>query len=101
MHLLANKFTRATTWKWLTNNWGWIEKNFASDKSYDHYPRYAANCFSNQEWYDRYKKFFEPKKDIVSLRRNIELGEKEIENKIRWSERDKEKMINWLTSLVV
>ncbi len=101
VHLLANKFTRATTWKWLTNNWGWIEKNFASDKSYDHYPRYAANCFSNQEWYDRYKKFFEPKKDIVSLRRNIELGEKEIENKIRWSERDKEKMINWLTSLVV
>jgi aminopeptidase N len=101
VHLLANKYTRDTAWKWLTKNWSWIEKNFASDMSYDHYPRYAASCFGNQQWYDRYIEFFEPKQNIITLKRNIELGKKEIENKIRWSERDRASLVKWLKELSV
>ena len=99
VHLLSNRHTRKTAWKWLTKNWSWIEKNFASDKSYDHYPRYAASCFGTTDWYEKYIKFFDPKREIVSLRRNIDLGKQEIENKIRWAERDREALTYWLKSL--
>lgn len=94
--LLANKWTKAIAWKWLTRNWSWIEKSFASDKSYDNYPRYAASTFNNQEWLEKYQQFFGPKKNIVALKRNIKLGELEIKNRIKWAKRDQKKLVKWL-----
>lgn len=98
--LLANRWTRQLAWDWLTANWQWIEENFSSDKSYDNYPRYAASAFNNQQWLDNYVKFFSSKKDIVALKRNIELGEVEITNRIKWATRDQEKLITWLAKIV-
>ena len=96
VNLLANRWTKELAWNWLTSNWAWIEKMFASDKSYDNYPRYAASTFNNQEWLKRYQQFFGPKKKIVALKRNIVLGELEIKNRIKWASRDQQKLIDWL-----
>ena len=35
--LLRNRDGRALAWKWLRNNWKWVEKTFASDKSHDYF----------------------------------------------------------------
>ncbi|MCB9839886.1 M1 family metallopeptidase [Candidatus Nomurabacteria bacterium] len=96
VNLLANRWTKELAWKWLTSNWAWIEKMFASDKSYDNYPRYAASTFNNAEWLERYQQFFGPMKKIVALKRNIVLGELEIKNRIKWASRDQQKLIDWL-----
>lgn len=98
IYLLRNRKARTTTWNWFTNNWTWIEENFGSDKSYDHYPRYAGRVFSTQAWLDKYIAFFEPLKSEVSLKRNIELGVEEISARITWRQRDEQALKDWLSA---
>ena len=97
VYLLQNRHSRKHTWAWLKNNWGWIEKNFASDKSYDNYPRYTASAFATDEWLKEYKAFYNPKKNIPALTRNIALGEAEIKQKASWTKRDQKKLATWLS----
>lgn len=99
VYLLRNRWAREATWKWLTSHWTWIEENFASDKSYDNFPRYAASVISTTEWQKAYKDFFKPHLEVTALRRNIELGLEEIQSRIAWRERDEAKLINWLAEL--
>lgn len=97
IYLLRNRKSRTITWNWFTANWSWIEENFGSDKSYDHYPRYAGRVFSTQKWLNKYIAFFEPLKAEVSLRRNIEIGIEEISSRITWRERDEQALKRWLS----
>jgi aminopeptidase N len=87
--LMRNRHNRELAWKWLQDNWGWIEKTFEGDKSYDSFPRYAASCFNTAKLSAEYKVFFEPKKDNVALHRNIVLGVEELDSRVAWLERDK------------
>lgn len=86
--LLRNRYAQKQTWEWLNKSWGWIEKTFASDKSYDYFPRYAASALNTRAMMQAYKTFFEPKRDQAALKRNIEMGIEELENRIAWLERD-------------
>lgn len=95
-YLLRNKYTREITWKWLKDNWHWIMKTFASSKSYDYFPRYAAMFMNSEEWLEEYKTFFTSMLSNVSLSRTIKIGIKEIEARIAWRKRDEQKIINWL-----
>ncbi|HSX00134.1 MAG TPA: M1 family metallopeptidase [Patescibacteria group bacterium] len=88
VYLLRNRFTREAAWQWFQNNWGWIEKTFKDDQTYDHFPRYAASAFNTRELLREYKEFFEPKADQTALTRNIAMGIEEIENRVTWLERD-------------
>lgn len=87
-YLLRNRYARPQAWKWLRDNWAWIEETFGGDKSYDYFPRYAASAFSTRDSLAEYKDFFEPKKSNLALARNIELGIEELNNRIVWLERD-------------
>lgn len=86
--LLRSRFARDQSWQWLRDNWGWIEKAFAGDKSYDYLPRYAASAFSTQKLLDEYKEFFGPMQDQPALSRNIIMGIEELTNRVAWLERD-------------
>lgn len=88
VNLLRNRYTQEQAWKWLRDNWKWIEKAFGGDKSYDNYPRYAASALNTRKRLKEYKEFFEPLLDNVSLRRNINMGIEELTNRITWLERD-------------
>ncbi|MEK7153161.1 MAG: M1 family aminopeptidase, partial [Patescibacteria group bacterium] len=88
VYLLRNRYSRTQAWKWLRDNWCWIEKTFGSDKSYDYFPRYAASAFSTRQLLQEYKEFFEPMKDQPALTRNIVMGIEELENRVAWLERD-------------
>lgn len=96
IYLLRNRKARVSTWNWFLSNWKWIERNFSSDKSYDHYPRYAGRVFSTQKWLDKYIAFFEPLKTEVSLKRNIEIGVEDIQSRITWRNRDEAQFAKWL-----
>ncbi len=88
VYLLRSRYAREQSWKWLRDNWGWVEEAFGEDKSYDYFPRYAASAFSTQKLLDEYKAFFEPLKDQPALTRNITMGIEEIENRVAWLSRD-------------
>jgi len=88
VYLLRNRYTRATAWDWLVNNWQWLEDTFQNDKSYDYLPRYAASCVNTREYQQKFRDLFESKQDQTLLKRNIQLGLEEIENRVTWLERD-------------
>ncbi len=87
-YLLRNRHGREASWKWLRDNWAWIEKTYDGDKSYDYFPRYAASAFNTPQLLEEYKVFFEPKTSDLALTRNIVMGIEEIANRVAWLERD-------------
>jgi aminopeptidase N len=88
IYLMRNRYGRDDAWKWLRDNWSWIEKTFSGDKSYDSFPRYAASSFNTRKLLEEYQAFFGPMQDQPALSRNITMGIEELENRISWIERD-------------
>jgi aminopeptidase N len=86
--LLRNRYVRNVAWQWLVDNWQWIEKTYARDKSYDDYPRYAAAICNTKAWAEKYTQFFKPKLGEITLRRNIVIGLTEIDTRVKWLDRD-------------
>jgi aminopeptidase N len=94
--LLRNRYSRKAAWRWLKDNWEWIEQEFSSDKSYGYFPRFCGGVFSHKSELDDYNKFFEPKKSIVALARDITLAGQEIQSRVTWRERNEEPVQAWL-----
>lgn len=88
VYLIRGRESRDKTWAWLRDNWDWITKTFGGDKSYDAFPRYAANALASRKHLAEYINFFESKKNILSLTRVITLGINEIEGRVELIERD-------------
>jgi aminopeptidase N len=95
--LMRNRYSTDATWRWLRANWGWIEEKFASDKSYDYFPRYVAMAFSYPAQLKEYRAFFEPKSNIA-LQRPIKLGIEEIEARVAWRQRNEQPVKDWLAN---
>jgi len=88
VYLIRGRESRMATWQWMKDNWDWIEKTYAGDKSFDDFPRYAATGLVTQEQLDDYKVFFTPMQEIPALKRVIQLGISEIEARVELIERD-------------
>ncbi len=86
--LLRNRYARTETWQWGRDNWTWMEETFGGDKSYDSFPRYVAICLTTAEQLEEYKTFFNPLRDQIALKRNIDLGILELGSKIAHVARD-------------
>lgn len=87
-YLIRSRYAREATWQWLVDNWGWIDANFAGDKSYDYFPQYAASGMVTAAQLEAYKNFFVPKRHMSALTRIIDLGIKEIEGRVATLEKD-------------
>lgn len=98
VYLLRNSKTRSAAWQWLKDSWSWIETNFAGDKSFDNYPRYAAGSFSTTDQLTQFEAFFGPMKTVTALKRSIELGETEISMRVAWREREEKHLHTWLVN---
>lgn len=96
---MRNRYSRDLTWKWVKDNWSWIEKTFKHDASYDYFPRYIAGSLVTKKQLDEYLAFFEPMKKDLALKRNIEIGIGEIQGRIDLIERDKAAVRQTLSNL--
>ncbi|MDX2775872.1 M1 family metallopeptidase [Streptomyces caniscabiei] len=96
---IRNRYGRDLAWEWVQNNWGWIEKTFSGDKSYDDFPRYSASGLMNRRQLEEYQAFFGPKKDIPALSRVITMGISEIEGRVELIERDQKAVCQALREL--
>ncbi len=95
IRLLNNQFTRGISWAWMEENWDEIYERLSTMKSFDYMPLYIAKSLTTQKQLEQYKAFFEPKKDIAILQKNIEIGTNEIIARIAWRNRDEPKIKNW------
>jgi aminopeptidase N len=86
--IMRNQHGRTLAWQWVQDNWSWIESTFSGDKSYDDFPRYAANILTTRKQLDEFVAFFGPMKDIPALSRVITMGQREIEGRVQLIERD-------------
>ena len=96
--LLRNRYARSDSWNWLTSHWEWIEEQYGSDKSYGYFARYCGNIFSRKNELEDFNKFFEPKKKIVALTRDITLAQQEISSRTLWRERNEVDVFKWLNA---
>lgn len=87
--LIKGRESRTLAWRWIRDNWDWVEATFKGDMSYDDYPRYSANGLVTTEELEEYKTFFEPMKAVPALTRTIAMGISEIEGRVEHIKRDK------------
>ncbi|PID31235.1 aminopeptidase [Candidatus Saccharibacteria bacterium] len=88
VYLLQNRYTRDVAWRWLREQWPWIEQTFGGDKSYDLFPRYAGGGLITQQQRDEYADFFTPLRDQPALTRVIDLGLRELDARLELIKRD-------------
>lgn len=88
VYLIRNRYARQRAWAWVKESWGWIEKTYSGDKSFDDFPRYAASGLVTRQQLAEYTEFFTPKMDIPALTRVIQLGLAEIEARVELIEQD-------------
>ncbi len=98
-HLIRNRHGRAPTWKWLRSNWDWVVKTFGSDKSYDHFPQYAASGLRTRQHLAEYRAFFTPMQSEPALTRVVAMGLSEIEARAELIERDADAVRDQLAQL--
>ena len=94
--LLRNRYSRASAWQWLTTHWDWVQQEFSSDKSFGYFARFCGGVFSTDGELEQFKNFFEPKKSIVALARDVTLAEQEIRSRVAWRERNEVPVKEWL-----
>ncbi|MCA9327410.1 M1 family metallopeptidase, partial [Candidatus Saccharibacteria bacterium] len=88
VYLLRNRYTKATAWEWMVDEWSWLQKTFENDKSYDYLPRYAASVVNTAAYEQQYHDLFESKLNQPMLKRNIQIGFEEISSRRAWLDRD-------------
>ncbi|OYW43611.1 hypothetical protein B7Z28_00755 [Candidatus Saccharibacteria bacterium 32-45-3] len=99
VYLIRNTEGRELAWKWLKNNWQWVENTFAGDKSYDDFPRYSSSSLNTREQLNDFIAFFEPLKNVPALNRAITVGTSEIEGRVDLIERDSDTVRSALLDL--
>jgi len=97
--LIRNREGKELAWRWVRDNWNWVEKTFGSDKSYDDYPRYAAGALTTRSQLEEYKTFFSPLQSEPALTRVIAIGIGEIEGRVELIERDSQNVRDALAKL--
>lgn len=95
-YLMRNKHTRDVAWDWLTNNWDYVEA--IGKKSIDHWVVYSAGPLQTPEWEKKFHDFYEPKKNIQAITRNIDIAYAEIAARVAWRNRELDNLTDYLKS---
>ena len=93
----SNRYSRAATWQWLTENWSWIEKNLGGDLAFYRMPVYAARSFSDAAFLPVYTEFFESVMK-PALERSVKQGVEMIQWQSEWRKRDLEALKEFFAS---
>lgn len=86
-YLLGNNHTRQLAWRWIRDNWSWIEQVFAGDMSYSDFIQIAGKQLQTPDELSEYDKFC-AKLNNSALARTITVGHNDITNRIQWIQRN-------------
>jgi aminopeptidase N len=91
-YLMRNYHTRELAWQWLVDNWEYLTKAFGGGKHMEYFIWYSSGPLSSPEWQAKFKQFFEPKIDELTLRRNIQIALSEIAARVAWRQREEKQL---------
>ncbi|WP_225049182.1 M1 family metallopeptidase [Lacticaseibacillus kribbianus] len=80
--VLANPVGQQAAWDWLRTEWSWLEKTVGGDMEFTTYITVSAGRFYTPERLAEFKAFFEPKKNVPGLGREIEMDTKAIAGRV-------------------
>lgn len=80
--LMKSDFAQETVWTWGRDNWQWLKETFAGDMSYADFVGSAASCLKTEKTFAEFKDFYEPELSDLALKREIEMGLREIRSRI-------------------
>lgn len=84
--LFGNLSAKNKVWSWMKENWQYLESVLQKDKSFDYIPDIASLYVYNKKEAREYKEFFKGKRNILALKRNIDINFKIIENRVLFIE---------------
>ena len=90
--LYRNHRVRMKVFDWLTENWE-VVKRIGGDKSLEHYPTYIAKLARTDEELLKYREFFGPMREDPAIARAIQIGEREIEARIKLIDGGREEVV--------
>lgn len=82
-----NRHAKRAAWKWMQENWSWLDKELGSDLSFYRTPIYAGRSFSSEAFMKEYDAFFADK-STPALERSIKQGREMLEWQTAWRTRD-------------
>lgn len=86
---ISREFSKEKFWNFVTREWDFITKTLGGDMSFDSFVIYSARYFSTKEYLEKYKEFFTPKLEDISISRAIGLGINEISSRVKMIEKEK------------
>lgn len=90
-----NRHARKTAWKWLADNWDWMQKNLGTDLSFSRMPLYAGRVYSDESFLPVFKKFFASRTSIA-FERPVNQAIETIQWQAAWKKRDLEAITKFL-----
>ncbi len=93
---IRNHHIRPFVWQFIQDNWVWVEKVLGDSKSFDYLPIYCASAFNSKDWEKQFHDFFEPKRKLKTLERNILVGYADIAARVAWRQREEKQLKAWL-----
>ena len=92
----ANSYARHSTWKFVKNNWDWLNENHGDDLNVlDRIIQGVAGKFKTAEDIRDVRRFLKTHK-ISGSERNFKQTIESIESNIRWLKRDEKDIENWV-----
>ena len=98
--MMMNKHSRTETWRWLRENWDYIQKTYSSDQSFDSFPRHAAEGLSNKTELEEFREFFREFRENPALKRTIAMGENDISSRMEWIAQNHESLAKALQKII-
>lgn len=94
--LLANHRAEEAAWSWLRSEWSWLEKTVGGDMEFTNFIQCVAHVFHTPARLAEFRAFFDSKRDIAGLGREIAMDTTLIEGKVALVAADKEAVIKAL-----
>lgn len=96
VYAFGNRHGRDIAWRWLQDNWDWLEQTLGTDLSFSRFPMYAARVFTGKDRLQQYNQFFETKNSPM-IERTIKQGREIIEWHTAWYDRDHAEVLKYFT----
>jgi aminopeptidase N len=84
---LGNRHAKHAAWRWIQDNWQWLDDNLGNDLSFYRIPVYVARSFSDDSFLDEYNAFFKAHMK-PAFDRSVKQGIETIQWQAAWKHRD-------------
>lgn len=98
--VLDNSKGEQLAWDWIRNNWQWLEDTVGGDMEFVSYISVIGNVFHTKKRLTEFKDFFKPKINMPSLKREIKMDAKAIENRFKLVKNEKQTVNKTIEELI-